>query len=1372
MDRYKKFYEDFKRPQFAPIYRPTVDEFADPIAYVAKIKPEAEKYGVVKIVPPKNFLPPFAIDGAKFEFTPRVQKLNEIEASVRERVSFYDKFLNYWKFQGIDVRSPVVDNKYLDLYRLQEIVASLGGADDVTKNKQWQTVAKRLNIKTIQGGSKVKEHFFKLIHPYLSKIEESSIKRENESDGEEYEYCDGENAQQGMSMQSGKRRRAAGRMMAGGSIIKNIEKKKKMHDPMESVYCTKCGKGDNENKLLLCETCDCSLHTFCCEPPLSNVPKNEWHCAECSADKVAVLNSNFGFYDANTKYNLISFADFANKFKKDYFRKPLEDVSLDEVEKEFWKNTWSDKIVSVKYGADLRVDRVGSGFPRRCDNLGGVDHREKQHYAAHAWNLNNLPVLDDSVLSHIGSDIPGMMIPWVYVGMCFSTFCWHTEDHWTYSINYNHKGDRKVWYGISGADAEKFEKAVQSISPGLFSNQRDLLHHMTVAVNPQLLASKGVSVWTVHQGAGEFVITFPRAYHAGFNEGFNVAEAVNFAPIDWLRVGRQAVGAYADVRRTCVFSHEELVISMVSAAERLSISMSVAAYEELHAICDREIKRRQLVASLGVRESVKEEFEKISDELRECKYCHTTIFMSALTCPHGRLVCLDHANKLCPTCPYKKMTLKYRYELIELAPFLKKLQDRHSTYTAWRQQVTTLFEDSSKKPTLIRINELIEQGRKARFPCGETHNKLINTQKTCLEMLERVRGILSGKVRTRTTTRMQRADNRPTLDEVNDLIGKINGLSVDLRKSSQELENLVARVCDWSEKAEVICERAEESEEEDILDELRELFEIGEKFDIKLNILDRMERCVRLCEWRRRALKVLKWEAKDKMEEAEDFISKGRWNSASIITLIDQAKSVYSHRFETPDGIHVRLHAKMKRALVHTNSCEDWQLRGCVGGVQRLQALWDEVRQSDWLDEKGLNSMREEVVRCRELAPRLSPNQEISLQEAEQLLIEANKSLTLKNSPEVHRLRESRDSLISFTQRLSRLFHRTTSYFTLYDILVGREDLAPLLEGQPCPLTKREENRAAAQEWDQLDCFEDCASVSAHCSQLAEKQYELMQALRIHNERRSIKDSCFCGIERERETPVISCLLCYARFHSSCVEWDPFLEQFPPGSFLCVRCLRSRRPFKEDVVSAISQTPISKTFELTLVAEALKQFTVRSRAVIEVLTDLALAGSTPSEELKERLDVVLVGALGCEIVDSDLIPKISLLLQKVYREKMTTQVEEWEKIRTRPVNGNDSISNLFAPATKRKRASKRSLGLGLSSGKKKKGERPSNMFHDDDEKCEADKCLRPSSDHLLWVQCEAGCSRWYHYVCVGLTKLKATKIGTYACYRCNSAIEC
>lgn len=38
-----------------------------------------------------------------------------------------------------------------------------------------------------------------------------------------------------------------------------------------------------------------------------------------------------------------------------------------------------------------------------------------------------------NLLRHVEENIPGVMVPWVYVGMLFSSFAWHIEDHMFYS---------------------------------------------------------------------------------------------------------------------------------------------------------------------------------------------------------------------------------------------------------------------------------------------------------------------------------------------------------------------------------------------------------------------------------------------------------------------------------------------------------------------------------------------------------------------------------------------------------------------------------------------------------------------------------------------------------------------------------------------------------------------------------------------------------------------------------------------------------------------------------------------------------------------------------------------------------------------------
>ena len=104
------------------------------------------------------------------------------------------------------------------------------------------------------------------------------------------------------------------------------------------------------------------------------------------------------------------------------------------------------------------------------------------------------------------------------------------------------------------------------------------------------------------QHAGEFMITFPRGYHAGFNHGYNLAEAVNFAPPDWLEMGRKCVEHYSLMRRYCVFCHDELVCQMASQANKLTLQVAAGTYKDMLVMVETEKKfRRQLLEAVRTR---------------------------------------------------------------------------------------------------------------------------------------------------------------------------------------------------------------------------------------------------------------------------------------------------------------------------------------------------------------------------------------------------------------------------------------------------------------------------------------------------------------------------------------------------------------------------------------------------------------------------------------------------------------------------------------------------------------------------------------------------------------------------------------------------
>ena len=74
------------------------------------------------------------------------------------------------------------------------------------------------------------------------------------------------------------------------------------------------------------------------------------------------------------------------------------------------------------------------------------------------WAPMRISLHADSPIRALGDDCPGITRPYMYFGMFFTFFCWHTEDNDLYSINYMIGGKPKTWYAVPDHAAEGFEQ--------------------------------------------------------------------------------------------------------------------------------------------------------------------------------------------------------------------------------------------------------------------------------------------------------------------------------------------------------------------------------------------------------------------------------------------------------------------------------------------------------------------------------------------------------------------------------------------------------------------------------------------------------------------------------------------------------------------------------------------------------------------------------------------------------------------------------------------------------------------------------------------------------------------------------------------------
>uniref|UniRef100_A0A8C6P8E1 [histone H3]-trimethyl-L-lysine(4) demethylase n=1 Tax=Nothobranchius furzeri TaxID=105023 RepID=A0A8C6P8E1_NOTFU len=1171
---------------------------------------------------------------------------------------------------------------------------------------------------------------------------------------------------------------------------------------VDLVVCLVCGSGGDEDRLLLCDGCDDSYHTFCLIPPLHDVPKGDWRCPRCLAQECCKPHEAFGFEQAHRDYSLRAFGQMADAFKSDYFNMPVHMVPMELVEKEFWRLVGAiEEDVTVEYGADIASKEFGSGFPIPNGKFKVSPADEK--YLNCGWNLNNLAMMNPSVLTHVTADICGMTLPWLYVGMCFSSFCWHIEDHWSYSINYLHWGEPKTWYGAPGFAAEQLEEVMKKLAPELFDSQPDLLHQLVTIMNPNTLMAHGVPIYRTNQCAGEFVITFPRAYHSGFNQGFNFAEAVNFCTVDWMPLGRQCVDHYRLLHRYNVFSHDEMVCNMARKAGTLSVVLASAVHKDMRLMIKEEQELRDKVKKMGVLQCTEATYDHLQDDERQCAKCRTTCYLSALTCPcsPGVLVCLYHIRDLC-SCPVSNYSMNYRYTMDDLFPMMNAVKQRAEMYDEWASRVTeTLEAKLEKKKGLPVFRSLLSESESKLFPDNDLLRRLRLVTQDAEKCASVAQQLLNGKKQTRYRCGSGKSRSQLTVEELSSFVRQLYNLCCSLPQAPM-LKELLNRIEDFQQHSEKVL-----AEEAPNVSEIQSLLDVSFDFDVDLPELPRLRERLEQARWLDGVQQASAQPATLTLETMRRLIDQGvglaphpsvekaMARLQEQLTLSEQWEEKASsllkarppHSIETLNAAAEKasgipaylpncllLKDTISRARAWLQEAEELQASGCMLMVDRLSdmVLRGQAIQVQLEPLDGLESLMADVQQWKESAA----------------------STFLQ-----------KDSTLTLLEVLCPRFEAGNAGSPKRKVKKGKESTKS---------TKKKSARVSSvSDVDKaLSETTDATSAMSTLEELRVREMEMFSNLRVANESKLLPTAdcmdlkvCFC--QKAPMGAMLQCELCRDAFHSVCVR-DPS-DSCEAQPWLCPHCRRSERPPLSKVLSLLASLQstgvrLPQGDALNYLIERTLNWQRRAQQILQAcdLPDLEERPGTPPTlthwvsgcdnwNRSSHAQTVFYTEQRCiplqglsseleELMVEGLLLQVSLpQVQSLYhvlldrddtsstRETMTTSERKAKRRLEREGLDTEHRGKDKKRSHKRQRMNKKKTQRRPTSTSSSPRSDFSQSDSDEDmAMCPAESCQLPEGDEVDWVQCDGSCNQWFHQVCAGVTPEMAEK-EDYICVSCS-----
>ncbi|XP_074316638.1 putative lysine-specific demethylase JMJ16 [Silene latifolia] len=407
------------------------------------------------------------------------------------------------------------------------------------------------------------------------------------------------------------------------------------------------------------------------------------------------------------KFTLIGFKRQADYFKQCYFSRLPEvlttnlkqDPSEEDIEGEYWR-------IVEKPTENIEVLYATGNFGHGSSDPNNTELGfESLNRPASGWNLNCISSLPGSLLLFEKSDLSGSLGPQLHIGMCFSSSPWDVQEHCLYKLHYLHLGAPRIWYGISGDDAHEFEAATRKHTPKSLEKHLKLFHKPGSHLSPGTLESEGIPVYRCIQRPGDFMLFLPRAYHSGFDCGFNCSTSTVFAPLVWLPYGLASTELYRESKRKTSISYDKLLLraanevvkarwehivkgpksSIVTTWIKASGKDGVIT-KALRARVSSEARCREYVSPASQSKKMDKSFDA-SGHKKECSFCYYDLYLSAAicSCNPNKYSCLLHAKLLC-SCPWIEKLFLFRYQIDELSLLLEAVEGKITAMRYWRRE--------------------------------------------------------------------------------------------------------------------------------------------------------------------------------------------------------------------------------------------------------------------------------------------------------------------------------------------------------------------------------------------------------------------------------------------------------------------------------------------------------------------------------------------------------------------------------------------------------------------------------------------------------------------------------------------------------------